>query len=154
MDAREEGERGLMMMYLGSSTAFAGTGGTALLTLAGALADRQLAKGVASAAARRMAMRFGAQGAATLLGISVSGWGLLLLGAAVLFEVGAVVVTPTELQEWIKRSYFGNGPQDKKFAKGDWAAEFAALEKLFAAPPAVDLDDKSNAPAKVSAVAA
>lgn len=99
-------------------------------------------------------MRFGAQGAATLLGISVSGWGLLLLGAAVLFEVGAVVVTPTELQEWIKRSYFGNGPQDQKFAKGDWAAEFAALEKLFSAPPAVDLDDKSDAPAPVPAEAA
>lgn len=153
-DAYNDGNAALAWMYVGSGLAFAGTSLTAGLTLAGALADRQLAKGVASAAARRMAMRFGAQGAATLLGISVSGWGLLLLGAAVLFEVGAVVVTPTELQEWIKRSYFGKGPQDKKFAKGDWAAEFAALEKLFSAPPAVDLDDRSDAPAPVPAEAA
>lgn len=130
-DATEAGNEGVRWMYFGSGVAFAGTAVTSGLTFAGALADRQVAKGVASAGARRMAMRFGAQGAASLLGISVTGWGLLLLGAAVLFEVGAVMLTPTQLQEWIRRSYFGDGPEDRKFAKGDWAAEFAALEKLF-----------------------
>lgn len=152
-DAYNDGNAGLAWMYVGSGLAFAGTSVTAGLTLAGALADRQLAKGVASAAARRMAMRFGAQGAATLLGISVSGWGVILLGAAVLFEVGAVLVTPTELQKWIKRSYFGNGPQDQKFPRGDWAVEFVALEKLFSEPATLELDEKSAAPAQVPAEA-
>lgn len=135
MDAREDRNHGVMWMYFGSSAAFSGTAVTSGLTFAGALADRQLAKGVSSALIRRMAIRYGAGGVATLLGISVEGWGLLLLGAAVLFEVGAIMLTPTELQEWIKRSYFGGGPTGHKFAKGDWGAEFAALEKLLASPP-------------------
>jgi hypothetical protein len=116
--------------------AFAGSSGTGFLSAAGAIADRQIARGVASAAVRRIALRYGAEGTAALLGISVSGWGLILLGLGILFEVGAVVLTPTELQKWIQRSYFGYGRgKEPKFA--DWNTESTALQKVFDLPKAV-----------------
>jgi hypothetical protein len=35
------------------------------------------------------------------------------------------MLTPTALQKWVGRSYFGKG--DDKFPKGDWKAEKDAL---------------------------
>jgi hypothetical protein len=51
----------------------------------------------------------------------------------VLFEVGAVVMTPTELQSWLQRSYFGNGKGSAlKFLSLD--EEIKALETVFDVP--------------------
>ena len=116
--------------FVGSGAAFGGLFVTGSLATIGAVADKQVAKGVASLFMKRMAARYGAQGAATLLGVSMSGWGLILLGGALIFEGGAVMLTPTQLQAWMRRSYFGKGAADKKFPKGEWDAEMKALQKL------------------------
>jgi hypothetical protein len=84
--------------------------------------------------------------AGALMGISVSGWGLILLGLALAFEVGAVILSPDELQKWVARSYFGTGVGTDglpKFDKGDWAAEKAALDKLMAPPDKKDAEGKA-----------
>jgi hypothetical protein len=69
--------------------------------------------------------------------LTVSGVGLLLLGAGVAIQVAAIVLTPNELQRWLGRSYFGRdggfivqGKRDDMFAKGDWRAERAALDEV------------------------
>lgn len=85
-------------------------------------------------------MRMGATGAlATVGGVSltVSGVGLVLLGVGVAFQIGAVALTPTPLQRWLSRSYFGRDPsilslsgkRDDMFAKGDWTAEIKSLQE-------------------------
>ena len=76
---------------------------------------------------------------------SVTGWGIILLGAAVLFEVGAIALTPTELQTWLQGSYFGHGKgKEAKFTKGDWKSECAALEALFKIAPAINAANDSG----------
>lgn len=42
-----------------------------------------------------------------MLGLTLTGWGLLLLGAGMLAQVGAAILTPTPLQKWVTKSYFG-----------------------------------------------
>ena len=73
-----------------------------------------------------MAARYGAQGTAAVFGVSMSGWGLILLGGALLFEAGTVLVSASALQEWMRRSYFGKG--DKKDKYKTLRDELAALE--------------------------
>ena len=53
--------------------------------------------------------------AATITGgwIPVAGWVLLGLGMAA--SLGAAVLEPTKLEDWARRTPFGNGPDDKKF---------------------------------------
>ena len=90
--------------------------------------------------------------------LTVSGIGLILLGAGVALQVGAVVLTPTPLQRWLSRSHFGRDPsifdwdgkRDDMFVKGDWKAEFAAFQEALAvagkeAPPKPSLVDKVKA---------
>jgi hypothetical protein len=139
-DARSDGQAAKAAMLYASATAFGGLAYTGLLATVGAIADKQVAKGVASVFMRRMAARYGAAGAATLLGVSMSGWGLILLGGALTFEAGAILLTPTALQEWMRRSYFGKGAAKDRFAKGDWEAELRALEAMF------DVSNKAEAP--------
>jgi hypothetical protein len=129
-DAMDEGQTAKGVMLYGSGTAFGGLFAIGSLATLGAIADKQVGKGLAGVFMRRMAARYGAQGAATLLGVSMSGWGLILLGGALIFEAGAVMLTPTQLQEWMRRSYFGKWPADKQFKKGNWDAEVQALQKL------------------------
>jgi hypothetical protein len=61
----------------------------------------------------------------------------VLLGAGIAFQVGAIALTPTPLQRWIGRSYFGKDPgiffagkRDDMFPKGDWPSEFAARNEI------------------------
>lgn len=127
-DAKRRGDEAVAGLYFASASSFFGMSTTYSLLTAGAVADRMAAKGVGGAAARAIAMRFGARGTAALFGISVRGWGLILLGVGLIFEVGAILMTPTPLQNWIRRTYFGIGGGDEPpFAKGDWSAEYAAL---------------------------
>lgn len=128
-DAKIVGNKSVAELYRYSGHAFMGTAATSSLTAFGVAADwvvaRQVGSAVVQRAATAVAVRLGAQGTAAFLGLSVSGWGLVLLGAGVLFQVGAIVLTPTPLQKWMGRSYFGKG--DDKYPQGDWKAEQAGL---------------------------
>jgi hypothetical protein len=57
-----------------------------------------------------------------MLGLTLTGWGLLLLGAGMIAQVGA-----TPLQKWVQKSYFGTEDAKDKFPTGDWNAELAGL---------------------------
>lgn len=126
---------GAKTLYQASGFAFAGTAFTSGLAAAGAFADMRIARGTASAVMRRLAWRYGAQGTASLLGISISGWGLILLGLAVGFEVWIMIITPTEMQKWLSRTRFGqNGDgKDPKFTS--WEQEVSGLHDAFGSPP-------------------
>lgn len=127
-DAWRQGDAEVAGFYFGSALSFGGMSIAYGALALGVAADHLATKGLGGAAMRTIAMRFGAQGTFTLLGVSLSGWGLILLGAGLLFEVGAILMTPTPLQNWIRRTYFGTGGGDTlPFAKGDWPAEYAAL---------------------------
>jgi hypothetical protein len=128
-DHRAAGNYQVSQLYRYSGFAFIGTGTSSIIVGVGVAADWVVARQVGGAGTQRVAtavaVRFGAQGTAALLGLSVSGWGLVLLGAGVIFQVGAMVLTPMPLQKWASRSYFGKG--DDKFKKGNWKAEKDAL---------------------------
>ncbi|NHQ85622.1 hypothetical protein HA050_05750 [Iodobacter sp. HSC-16F04] len=48
------------------------------------------------------------EGVIAILGISLTGWGLILLGLGVLAYSGAGMLTPKKLQEWARDCYFGS----------------------------------------------
>jgi len=142
-DAQKDGNLVSSDLYAYSSAAFLGTSLTSGVMVAGVLADTLVARGIGGAVVESIAVRVGAGAVlATVggIGLTVSGIGLVLLGAGVAFQVGAVALTPTPMQRWLSRSYFGkdpslfdwNGKRDDMFAKGDWKAEFAALQEALA----------------------
>jgi hypothetical protein len=142
-DAKQEGEIAIARLYLGSMVAFGGTTIASGAVAAGALADTLVARGIGGAVVESIALRVGAGGVLATVGgtaLTVSGIGLVLLGAGVALQVGAVALTPTPMQRWLSRSYFGKDPsffswdgkRDDMFAKGDWAAEFKALQEALA----------------------
>ena len=95
------------------------------------MAERALAKGISSAILRAVALRVAARfGAASALGLT--GWGTILLGLAVVIEIGAVALTPSEMEAWVSQTRFGTNKK-KKFAI--WSEEEAALLALFGMPP-------------------
>jgi hypothetical protein len=106
----------------------------------GSLAGTLAARGVGGAVVETIAIRLGANAVlATVggIGLTVSGIGLILLGAGVAFQVGAILLTPDDLQVWLGRSYFGTDggifftrQREDMFKKGDWIAEKSALEEL------------------------
>lgn len=128
-EALVAGNRDVAVLYRYSGRAFAASSAVSAVAGIGVAAEviaaREAGGAALQQAARAIALRAGAEGTATFLGISLSGWGLVLLGAGIAFQVYAVVITPTPLQEWAGRSYFGKG--EKKFPKGDWKAEHDAL---------------------------
>ena len=126
-DANATGDMAIRNLYIGSSAAFLGTSFVGTAVGVGAGAQTLAARGFGGVAARGILLRLGAAGTAEIIGLSVSGWGLVLLGAGVLFQVGATVLTPTPMQKWASRSYFGRG--DDKYPQGDWKAEFDGLQK-------------------------
>lgn len=147
-DAMEGGDVIVSQAYRISAAMFLGTGFTSVASATGALADALIGRGIGGAVVETVALRLGVSlgtdAALTILGISVSGWGLILLGAGVTFQLGAIVLTPSPMQRWAQRSYFGrdssifsmSGKRDDMFAKGDWAAELAGLQDaLKAASP-------------------
>ncbi|MDW5419102.1 hypothetical protein R6242_21245 [Iodobacter sp. CM08] len=48
------------------------------------------------------------EGVIAILGLSLTGWGLVLLGLGMLAYSGAGMITPTKLQDWAKDCYFGS----------------------------------------------
>ena len=131
-DAEHNGDTSVATLYKLSSASFFGTfvtaGAVGIGAVAETIAARKVGGAVVQQAARAIIVRVGAQGTLTVVGgvtITASGVGLVLLGLGVVFQVGAIVLTPTPMQKWVGRSYFGTG--NDKFAKGDWPAEQAAL---------------------------
>jgi hypothetical protein len=142
-DSFQDGEVGVGRLYLGSALAFGGTFATGTAIAAGALADTLVARSVGGVVVESIALRIGASGVLATIGgtaLTVSGVGLVLLGAGVALQIGAIALTPTPMQRWLSRSYFGKDPRffswDGKrsdmFAKGDWAAEFKGLQEALA----------------------
>lgn len=136
--ANENGHDAAFRMYAAASFAFWGTFGLFLAQGAGAMAERAISKGISTAVLRAAAIRVAARfGAGSILGLT--GWGTALLGIAVLFEAGAIAMTPSEMETWASRSKFGKASK-KKFTS--WEQEEAALMVLFGpiAPPSKEQD--------------
>jgi hypothetical protein len=127
-------------LYYFSAIASAGTAITSGALAGGAVAGTLAARSVGGVVVETIAVRLGANAVlATVggIGLTVSGVGLILLGAGVALQVGAILLTPDEMEIWISRTYFGTGggflsigERDDKFKKGDWLAEKTALEEL------------------------
>ncbi|GJJ02303.1 hypothetical protein RugamoR64_28410 [Duganella rhizosphaerae] len=141
-DQRALGNKNAARLYNYSAIAFFATGATSTLLTGGAIAGALEARAIGGAVVRTVATRLAANAViATVggIGLTVSGIGLLLLGAGVVAQVGAIVLTPTDTQRWLGRSYFGrdgglvfSGKRDDMFKKGDWQAEKEALEEVIA----------------------
>ncbi|WP_307722098.1 T6SS effector BTH_I2691 family protein [Pseudoduganella albidiflava] len=124
-------------LYLLSVLAFYGTAVTSFTLTAGAIASALEARVIGGAVVRTVATRIGV---GTVFASAVSGVGLLLLGIGVVAQITAIVLTPSDFERWLARSYFGKGGgglfsmQDRadKFKKGDWGSEKAALEEMIA----------------------
>lgn len=128
-DESIKGNHAAAGLYRASSFAFAGTSLIAIGASAGSIAQVFAARQIGGMVAQRTAAAVGARMAAPMLGLTLTGWGLVLLGAGMVFQVGAAILTPTPLQKWIGRSYFGNESKDEKFPQGDWAAELKGLNE-------------------------
>ena len=160
-DAGQAGDVRVQNFYKLSGVAFGGTIATsttlAFTGLAGTLAKR----GVGGLAARAALGRIAAVGAAEILGLSLTGWGLVLLGGAVIFHVSAAALTPTPMQRWMSRSYFGKDPswfdwdgkREDMFKQGDWKAEFVALEEAIKEATGASEQPKKADPKNQAAVA-
>lgn len=134
-DAQEAGNAWASFFYGASGAAFFGTAITGSLAAVGAMAERRLIMVPGDLIARRLAQRYGAAAMASAMGLSVSGWGIVLLAAGVAFEIAAVMATPSELQKWVQRSYFGYGKTgEPKFVRGNWKEEEIELQKLVQLP--------------------
>jgi hypothetical protein len=147
-DAKTFGQDDVALIYLGATIAFSGTLATSGLTGYGAVAEvllKSRARGATAQAMvdlagekalQRAATRFGVEAGAELLGLSVPGIGWICLGVGLGFEVWATMNTPTALQLWVSRSYFGKSTgtdsEHAKFPQPNWAVELAELQKLFA----------------------
>ena len=135
-DAIALGDKKIAALFNGSAAMFAGLTVTATLTTIGTGAEMLAVRSVGGAAVEAVAIRLGAGGVASLLGISITGWGLIFLGLGIGAQVTAIALTPTPMQRWVGRSYFGrdssffsaNSKRDDMFKKGDWKAELEGLQ--------------------------
>lgn len=136
-DAEKAGDLQVRNFYKYSAYAFGGTIATSTTLGFNGLAKTLVNRGAGGLAARAALGRIAAVGGAQILGLSLTGWGLVLLGGAIIFHVSAVALTPTPMQRWMSRSYFGKDPswfdwdgkREDMFKQGDWKAEFAALQE-------------------------
>lgn len=64
------------------------------------------------------------EGVVSILGLSLTGWGLVLAGIGLVFHIGAIYLEPTLMEEWIKASYFG-----KQHSYKTWDEEYKAYCK-------------------------
>lgn len=162
--ARKRGDLQVANLYRYSSVAFRGTVVTSAAIGAGYIADTLVARQVGGAVVRTVALRVGAAGALGVVGgtaLTVSGIGLVLLGAGIAFQLTAIALTPTPMQRWMSRSYFGKDPswfdwdgkRDDMFAKGDWKAEADALKAALREAGADSANDAAASPKNAQMVA-
>ncbi len=118
--------------YSISAVTALGFASTSTIEFVGAFSNFMLAKGSKAAAWRLAAMA--AEGAARRVAISagsrviigLTGWGLIFLGATLIFEIIAFSLMPNKLQNHIKQTFFGTGSEKYETL----SEEFEALEKL------------------------
>nr|WP_297353116.1 toxin VasX [uncultured Caldimonas sp.] len=73
-------------------------------------------RGVKNSAGRYVGLRFGYGWAR--LGLSLTGWGLVLTVLAFSAEGLLMYMDRTPLEEWVEHSYFGNSPKYRKLGQG------------------------------------
>ncbi|MEO5934870.1 MAG: T6SS effector BTH_I2691 family protein [Duganella sp.] len=139
-DQKEAGNSTASDWYFLSAAASLGTIFSSGVISFGYVASSLSARGVGGAVVRTVAVRLGANAVLATVGgvaLTASGVGLVLLGASVAFQVGAILLTPDQLQTWLARSYFGQdggiifpGKRDDMFPKGDWPVEKKSLEEV------------------------
>ena len=151
-DAAAAGQNDLRIAYVGAVIAFAGVTTTSTATMAGAIAEAILKSRAKSAAARaaievigeaaleRTAARLGAEATLGIIELSIPGIGWICLAVGLGAEFWIAWRTPTALQTWVSRSYFGvrtgKDPEHAPFPRGQWQVEYDALLKMFAPTPA------------------
>lgn len=146
VQANQESNKTAFRAYLVSGLSFFGLAATSGIQFIGAFSNFMMARGskmalwrmgaaFAEGVAERMAIRMGSR---VLIGLT--GWGLIFLGAGLLFEVWALSSTPDALQSHIQRSRFGKGPNHYS----GFEEEFQALERLI--NPASSAASSSSAP--------
>lgn len=149
-DAITAGQNDVAHLYTASMISFGGTIAVPALTGVGALAEAILKSEVQNALGRavlrvvskealgRTAALFGAEGTANLAGVSIPGIGWIFVGLSLGFEAWAFMRTPTDLQIWVSRSYFGKSTgtdtAHAPFPKGQWKVEYDAFLKALAPP--------------------
>jgi hypothetical protein len=108
-----------------------------------AVARFAMTRGVAVAGVAALAGSAGAQAVLVTVGgvaLTVSGLGLIMLGIGIVAQIGAVALTPSDVQAWVSRSYWGvdkdilglgvigGGKRKDRFKS--WEHEFAALNVI------------------------
>jgi hypothetical protein len=163
-DANTQGDYAASDLYLISLVMFSGTAGSSAALAIGGLAETALARGSTSAIVRTIAIRAGTTAGTSALvnvggiALTVSGVGLVLLGLGVVVQIGAVALTPSDVQRWVSRSYFGldkeimgiwgGGKRNDRFK--NWETELAELNAIMlkpAPPPAKEEKIENNLPA-------
>lgn len=153
--ARTAGNTAAFVSYTFSGTAFLGLTVTSGIQFVGAFSNFMMARGSRAAVWRLGSAAAGSaegflvrRGVLGIVGIGLTGWGLIFLAGGLLFEVYALLNTPDALQEHVKRSRFGVGPNNYVSLE----AEFEALNQLFgragspsASPLAVPADATATA---------
>lgn len=109
-DNKTKGNVAASQLYGLSAFSFIGTAGTASADFLVFLAKTGVQRGVTSSTVVAVA---GSLGARTVLlsaggaALTVSGLGLILLGIGIIAQIGAVALTPSDVQAWVSRSYWG-----------------------------------------------
>ncbi|QYF94953.1 hypothetical protein KY495_07220 [Massilia sp. PAMC28688] len=138
--AKDDKDATVTFFYSASAAAFTLTSVTTGLVMAGQIAATSAARAVVPVIVTTAAKRLGATGLGVVLGVTVtvSGLAFFFLIAGVSLQIGAILLTPTQLQRWISRSYFGKDRnfiitggdrREDSFSHGDWKAEFEAFSQ-------------------------
>ena len=137
--AKNAGNSASFQLYTLSSFMFAGTAVASVAVGITALSITAVANGsvnplLARTAARTVGVTLLRVAGVTVLSASGIGWVFLVVGVGA--QLTAIALTPTEMQRWVSRSYFGrdrnifgqpDGRRRDSFQKGKWAEERAGL---------------------------
>lgn len=140
---KDKGNVAASNMYGLSAVMFAGTGVSASTTAGAVVARFAVGRGVTTVGVVALAGSAGAEAILLTVGgiaLTVSGLGLIMLGIGIVAQIGAVALTPSDVQAWVSRSYWGidkdilgmgiigGGKRKDRFT--NWQQELAALDAL------------------------
>lgn len=132
--AQEAGDDDAGDLYRIAAAAFFGNLITSGLGTAGIIAETAVARGAGGVIIKAVAVRFGASATIATIGgvaLSASGIGLVLLGVGLAVQLTAIALTPSALQKWFSKSYFGKNHEILWFSFGNRDERFTnMLEEL------------------------
>ena len=136
-NAKNSSDIAVAYLYWTSGSAFHGTAVTSTGVAASLWLVRafgRVEEGAAVRAGTRAIVRFavrrgGTAAGAAALGLTLTGVGWALLAAGLIFEAGAIILTPTDMQKWARRTRFG---QRKAERFKSWEEEEKAFNQLLA----------------------